>query len=138
MNTISHYMIPLKELGDSRGGMAVVNSQEEIPFGIKRAFYCYHTDQNAERGNHANINSSFVMISLAGSCSVMVDDGSITTDYLLGSPLEALYIGKGLWKTMHRFSSDNILLVLSDCNYDPNEYIRDYEQYVLWTQEGKR
>lgn len=138
MNMKSHYIIPLKELGDSRGGMAVVNSQKEIPFGIKRAFYCYHTDQKAERGNHANINSSFVMISLAGACTVTIDDGLCTTDYLLGSPLEALYIGKGLWKKMHRFSKDSVLLIFSDSNYDPNEYIRDYEQYVLWTKEGKR
>ena len=30
---------------------------------------------------------------------------------------------------MHSFSADNVLLVLSDCHYDAEEYIRDYETF---------
>ena len=125
-----HYLYEIKNLGDERGGLVVVNSGEETPFEIKRIFYIYNTQENIERGNHANIKSSFVMISLAGSCVVEVDDNFVKREYLLDSPTKALFIGNQLWKTMKDFSKDNVLLVFSDNKYDENEYIREYEKYI--------
>ena len=31
---------------------------------------------------------------------------------------------------MYDFSDDSVLLVLSNIAYDPNEYIRDYNEYL--------
>lgn len=126
----THYLYTLKELGDQRGGLIVVNSEAEIPFIIKRVFYNYKTSEDAIRGGHANISSSFVMVSVNGSCVVEVDEGGMTKEYLLDSPEKALFIGKGLWKSMRGFSADNVLLVFSDNPYDANEYIQSYEDYI--------
>jgi UDP-2-acetamido-3-amino-2,3-dideoxy-glucuronate N-acetyltransferase len=35
-----------------------------------------------------------------------------------------------VWASQHEFSPDAVLLVLSSDNYDPNEYIRDYEEFL--------
>lgn len=137
-----HYLFTLKELGDIRGGMIAITGEEDVPFAIKRIFYSYKTGRDEVRGNHANIRSSFVMISVSGSCIVEVDEGNCgsgcRTGYLLDSPEKALFIGKGLWKTMREFSEDNVLLVLSDCAYDPDEYIRDYDDYLKLLNDGKQ
>ena len=125
-----HYLYAIKELGDERGGLAVINSGVETPFNIERVFYNYNTIKNTIRGNHANSKSSFVIISLAGSCLIEIDDGMAKEKYILDSPTKALYIGRGLWKTMKNFSKDNILLILSDCIYDETEYIRNYSEYL--------
>lgn len=130
LNIKTHYQYELKELGDDRGGLIVLNSEAEIPFKIKRVFYNFRTLNDAVRGNHSNIYSSFVMISVNGSCVVEVDDGNQKTSYGLDSPNKALFIEKGLWKTMKDFSDDNVLLVFSDWEYDPNEYISNYDEYI--------
>lgn len=126
----THYLYTLKELGDRRGGLIAVTAEVEIPFPIRRVFYNYRTSNDAVRGNHANIHSSFVMVSLNGSCMVEVDEGDQKTEYFLDNPAKALYIGKGLWKVMRDFSEDNVLMVLSDHEYDENEYIRSYDDYL--------
>lgn len=125
-----HYLYTLKELGDQRGGLIAITAEEDVPFPIKRVFYNFKTTNDAIRGSHANIHSSFVMISLSGSCRVDVDDGRKKTEYLLDNPQKALYIGKGLWKEMWDFTADSVLLILSDHVYDTNEYIRNYEEYL--------
>ncbi len=134
-----HYLYEIKDLGDERGGLVVVNSGEEVPFEVKRIFYIYNTQENINRGNHANIKSSFVMISLAGFCTVEVGENYNKKEYLLDSPTKALFISNGLWKTMKNFSKDNVLLVFSDNKYDENEYIKEYEKYIsiMSKNEGK-
>jgi len=40
-----------------------------------------------------------------------------------------------VWKDMYDFSEDSVLLVLSSEHYDPDEYIRDYEEYIKCINE---
>lgn len=122
-------IINLPNLGDIRGNLCVVEGGKTIPFEIARVFYMFGTDQNSIRGQHANKNSAFVMICLAGSCKVEITDGVRTTVVELDSPLKALYVPKLLWKNMYDFSSDSALLVMSNTHYDGKEYLRDFEEY---------
>lgn len=119
----------LKELGDARGRMCVVETNQHIPFEIKRFFYDFQTRGTESRGNHANIRSQFAFISLAGSCTVDVDDGTHCETFVLDTPTRLLWVDKMTWKVMRDFSPDNVLLVVSDQHYDGNEYIRDYDRF---------
>lgn len=125
-----HYLADLTELGDDRGGLAVIEENKEIPFPIKRVFYEYNTDPTISRGNHANLNSRFGLVSITGSCVVKVSDGYESVEYLLDSPLKLLVIDKMIWKEMKCFSKENILLVLSDQVYDGKEYIRNFDEFL--------
>ena len=124
------YTIRFAQRGDARGKMNVVEGGSSIPFEIKRVFYSYATDKDSVRGQHANRNSEFVMICLAGSCRVRVlDVYKNEKTFLLDSPETGLYVPKMLWKDMLDFSEDCVLLVLSSEHYDAGEYIRDLEEY---------
>ena len=128
----SYYLIDLKQLEDSRGKMCVVECTKDIPFVIKRVFYDFnHKTDSVSRGNHANKHSSFVFICVAGSCSITVDDGQTIDTFCLDSPTKGLFINKMVWKSMTSFSKDCILLVLSDHHYDSNEYINNYNDYLI-------
>ena len=70
----THYLFNLKDLSDKRGGLVVIEGQNNVPIEISRVFYIYATKHKTLRGNHANIHSRFVMISVAGSCVIEVDD----------------------------------------------------------------
>ena len=122
-------LIDFQSYGDSRGFLTVFQKNSNLPFELKRIFYSYQIPSDARRGCHANRNSEFVLVSVAGSCKVLVDDGFNRQVYTLDSPNKGLYCGKMTWKEMYEFSPDNILLVLASTEYDANEYIKDYEQF---------
>lgn len=121
----------LKDFGDERSSMCVIEAEKELPFKIARFFYDFASkDVKSIRGNHANKNSKFAFISLAGQCKVEVDDGSFKEEFILNNPNEILIIDKLVWKKMYEFSSDSILLVISDSHYDKGEYIYDYSNFI--------
>ena len=117
------------DLGDERGKLVVIEGAQAIPFDIKRVFYIYGSDNEVVRGQHANRNSEFVLINVAGSSKVMITDGASREVVELNRPMEGVYIPKMIWKEMYDFSEDSVLLVLSDEPYDAEEYIRDYDEF---------
>lgn len=122
--------LEFSQLGDVRGEMIVAECKKEIPFDIKRIFYMYDTKGDIVRGKHANRNSEFVFINVKGKCTILLDDGFEKKEVVLDKPNVGIYLDKMMWKDMYNFSEDAILLVLSNCVYDTNEYIRDYEEYL--------
>ena len=123
-------LLTFKDLGDERGKLVVVEGGKDIPFEIARAFYIYGSDSTVVRGKHANRNSEFVLVNVAGKSKVMITDGSKKDIVELNKPMEAVYIPKMIWKEMYDFSNDCVLMVISDKLYDVDEYIRDYDAFV--------
>ena len=117
-------ILEFKELGDERGKLVAIEALKDIPFEIKRVFFIYGTDSKSIRGQHANKKSEFVLINLNGSCKVRLYDGSEEYIVELNKPYIGVYIPKMVWKDMYSFSSDAILLSLSNELYDKDEYIR--------------
>jgi len=130
MENRKHYLFELKPFSDEDGFLAVIEEEKQIPFKIKRIFYEYGVKSSSLRGEHANKNSQFCLIAVSGSCNVIVQDGSNKINYYLDEPFKVLYLDKMIWKTMTNFSKDCVLLVLSDCLYDKDEYIREFNEYL--------
>ncbi len=118
------------DLGDERGKLVVIEGAQAIPFDIKRVFYIYDSDSTVVRGQHANRESEFVLINVAGHSKVRITDGKEEFVVSLDKPMMGVYIPKMIWKDMYEFSSDSVLLVLASTHYDGGEYIRDYEEYL--------
>ena len=124
-------MLRFTEKGDERGHLVVVEGGLDIPFEIKRVFYIYGSDPSVIRGKHANRHSEFVLINVAGSSKVRVADSSGNeTVFHLNRPHTGIYLPAMVWKEMYDFSPDSVLLVLSNKCYDPNEYIRDFDEFL--------
>lgn len=123
-------LLDFKDLGDERGRLVVIEGEKDIPFEIKRVFYIYGSDKTVVRGQHANKNSEFVLVNVAGNSKVRVTDGIREHIVELNKPMQAIYIPKLIWKDMYDFSSDSVLLVLANTHYDGNEYIRNYDEYL--------
>lgn len=131
MNTNNFFLFTLPNHNDKRGMMCVGECGKELPFTISRIFYDYNNEVSSEhRGNHANKNSEFVFICLHGKCTIKVNDGFSEEIFVMDDPKKALYTNKMVWKEMYDYSSDSVLLVLSNCKYDPNEYIRDFNEFL--------
>lgn len=124
-------IVEFKEYGDERGNLVVIEgSGIHIPFDIKRVFYMYGSDSDVIRGQHANRDTSFVLINVSGSSKIKIDNGRQQTIVELNKPRMGLYLEPMLWKEMYEFSADSVLLVLADTHYNENEYIRNYDDYL--------
>lgn len=127
---MKHQRIRFEQKGDARGQLVIVESNKDVPFDIKRIFYIYGSDADVVRGQHANRNSEFVLINVSGTSKVKIDDGKNIDIIELNEPHMGVYIPKMLWKEMYDFSSDSVLLVLTNTHYDASEYIRDYNIFI--------
>ncbi len=123
-------VLEFKDLGDERGKLVVIEGNESIPFEIKRVFYIYGSDSSVIRGQHANRESQFVLINVAGTSKVRVTNGKQEEIIELNRPMMGIYIPQMIWKDMYDFSEDSVLLVLASTHYDGSEYIRDYNEYM--------
>ena len=68
-------ILQFADLGDERGKLVVIEGGQAIPFEIKRVFYIYESDSTVVRGQHANRESEFVLINVAGQSKVRITDG---------------------------------------------------------------
>ena len=125
------FLLNFPQRGDERGWLVVAEGNKDVPFDIRRIFYIYGTDSDVVRGQHANRNSEFVLVNVAGSCKVRTRDGRGNDQvFELNRPNMGLFIPRMVWKDMYDFSTDSILLCLTSETYDPHEYIRDYDAFV--------
>jgi len=117
-------------LGDDRGSLVALEGENTVPFEIKRVYYIFGTEQNVARGFHAHHNLKQVAICVTGRCRMILDDGKNREEVWLDSPTKGLLIGDLVWREMHDFSEDCVLLVLASEHYDENDYIRDYDEFL--------
>lgn len=117
--------------GDSRGQLIALEEHKDIPFRIRRVYYMYDTGEGVRRGYHAHKTLEQILICIHGSCWVLLDDGHERKEVPLERPYEGLYVGPGMWREMHDFSPDAVLIVLASEPYDEADYIRDYDEFLV-------
>ncbi|KOS66608.1 dTDP-6-deoxy-3,4-keto-hexulose isomerase [Lysinibacillus contaminans] len=130
MNVKKSSIIETSSLGDERGFLAVLETQSNIPFEIKRVFYIYSTKEDIRRGFHAHHKTRQALVSVAGKCKVHLDNTSRKEEVTLDSPNKILILEPNDWHEMYDFSNDCVLLVLASELYDSKDYIRDYEEFL--------
>lgn len=122
--------------GDDRGMLIALEGMKDIPFEIKRVYYMYDTKKDVHRGFHAHKNLEQILVCVAGSCKVRLDNGKESKVVSLETPYEGLYIAKSMWREMYDFSEDAVLLVLASDYYNEDDYIRDYDEFKKLAESG--
>ncbi|MBO4957812.1 WxcM-like domain-containing protein [Butyricimonas virosa] len=123
-------IINLPKFLDSRGNLSFVEQFEHIPFEIKRTYWIYDVPGGEARGGHAYKENEEFVVALSGSFDVILDDGKGKKTFSLNRSYYGLYIPKGKWREMNNFSTNSLALVLSSTEFDKDDYIFDYEQFI--------
>jgi dTDP-4-dehydrorhamnose 3,5-epimerase-like enzyme len=123
-------LIDFPPLGDDRGSLVALEANKTVPFDIKRVYYIFGTKLGVARGFHAHRALKQVAVCVTGSCRMLLDDGQNKEEVLLDSPTKGLLIEDLVWREMHDFTSDCVLLVLASEHYDEADYIRDYDNFL--------
>lgn len=116
---------------DLRGSLTAGDLPSEgIPFAPQRWFMVYDVPSPQVRGEHAHRACEQFLICVSGQVMASVDDGENRAEVLLDSPTVGLYIPAGIWGSQYRYGGNAVLLVLASLPYDPDDYIRDYDEFL--------
>ena len=130
-------IIELPKFVDPRGNLSFVEENQQIPFKIKRTYWIYDVPGGEERGGHAFRNNEELIIALSGGFNVIVDDGKTKKTFTLNRSYYALYIPKGLWRTINDFSTNSLALEFGSVTFSEEDYIYDYNQFLELKRNGK-
>ena len=122
--------------GDDRGSLCVIEGERDTGFPISRIYYIFGTQPGVSRGFHAHLALRQLAVCVSGSCRMLLDDGHQRRSVVLDRPDQALTIGPMIWREMHDFSPDAVLMVLADRHYEETDYIRDYDAFLALARES--
>lgn len=133
--TANTALISLQVHGDDRGSLIALENGHNLPFDVKRVYYIYGTKAGVSRGFHAHKKLKQLLIAVSGYVTIKCEYGAEVREYALKSPDEGLLIEGLVWREMHDFSSDCVLMVLADDYYNENDYVRDYKEFLKETAQ---
>lgn len=123
-------IIQLPKFLDSRGNLSFVEQRQHVPFDIRRTYWIYDVPGGETRGGHAYRNNEEFIVALSGSLDVTLSDGKHSETFSLNRSYYGLYVPKGYWRQMHNFSTNSLALVLASTDFDADDYIRDYDEFL--------
>lgn len=128
-------IIEIPKIEDSRGNISVVE-KDLIPFEMKRIYYLYDIPSGTERGGHAHKNQKEFLIAVSGSFDVVLDDGFSKYKLTLNKPNIGLLIPTNIWRELENFSSGAVCLVVSSGEFDEEDYIRKYDDFLSFMNKN--
>lgn len=125
-------LVEIPTHGDAEGLLGVLESNNSVPFEIKRVYFIYGVPWGINRGSHGHKNLQQLIIPLSGSFDVVLHDGLAEASFSLDNPRKALLLQPGLWRSLINFSTNAVCLVLANEHYDEADYIRDFDEFIEW------
>lgn len=122
-------LIELPRIFDPRGNLSFIQNGPLTGFDIQRCYWIYDVPGGQERHGHAFHTQSELIVALAGSFDVVLDDGNGPVRYHMARSYYALRVPPMTWRSIDNFSTCSVAMVLSSTTYDPTDYIEDYDLF---------
>jgi UDP-2-acetamido-3-amino-2,3-dideoxy-glucuronate N-acetyltransferase len=130
-------LLRLPSVRDPRGSLVWGQIGSHLPFEPKRLWCIQEVPPGQARGNHGHHTLEELLICVHGTCSVALDDGAEREQVVLDAPDLGLYIPPLIWAMQHQFTPGAVLLVLSSDVYRPDDYVRDYDEFLALAAPGR-
>lgn len=119
--------IPLIE---DDGIICVVQYPDQIPYPIHRAYFIISPVAGLARGQHTHKENRQMLICLKGQVRMTLDDGKRREEMILSSPDKGIMLEPMVWHEMTDMNENTLLAVLASDRYDPEDYIRSYDEFL--------
>ncbi|MBR6805230.1 MAG: WxcM-like domain-containing protein [Bacteroidaceae bacterium] len=119
----------------SKGNLTEVENGKIAGFDTERVFFIYDIPGGASRGGHAHKTLRELIIAASGSFDVYINDGTREKTIHLNRPSQALLLSAGVWEELRNFSSGAVALVLASEHYAPEDYIRNFDEFIEYKQQ---
>ena len=125
------HIIRFPKIGESNlGYISVAEFENNIPFKIKRVYWIYFTPDDVNRGFHAHKKLQQVIVAVSGLIKFNINNNlGEEFEFILDDPSKGLMIPKMYWREIS-FSHNAVLLCIASIEYDENDYIRNYKEFL--------
>ena len=131
-------IIELPKILDKRGNLSFFESNNQIPFNIKRVYWIYDVPGGEKRGSHAFKESHEFIIALSGSFDIVLNDGNKEVKYSLNRSYNGLYVPNLLWRRLENFSTNSLALIVSSISYNEKDYIKYFDEFKTIIDGAKK
>ena len=125
-------LVELHGIATEVGSLVVCQQGSVLDWDPVRTYFLYDVPHDASRGGHAHKELQQLIVAVAGSFEVELNDGSNQRTVLMRSPQTGLKLPPGLWRELKNFSGGAICLVLASHEYEEDDYIRIWEKFFSW------
>jgi acetyltransferase-like isoleucine patch superfamily enzyme/dTDP-4-dehydrorhamnose 3,5-epimerase-like enzyme len=115
---------------DLRGSLVAGEIGRGLPFTPRRYFMVFDVPGEDVRGEHAHRVCHQFLVCVSGTVHVVADDGEHRQEFVLDHKGRGLYLPPMTWGIQYRYSPGSTLLVFASHEYDPADYIRDYDAFL--------
>ena len=116
--------------GQDAGHLVPINVSE-LPFTPKRIFHVSKVQYRFDRGRHAHYDTKQIIMCVSGSVKLTLKDGvGGVVCFNLSQPQTAILVPRMIWDEVDYADSQTTLLVFSDTEYDPEDYIISWDKYI--------
>jgi UDP-2-acetamido-3-amino-2,3-dideoxy-glucuronate N-acetyltransferase len=123
-------LIAVPRIGDMRGNLIAREVGKGLPFRPERFFLILDVPSKEVRGEHAHRQCAQLLVCLRGAVNVVCDDGRHRQEVVLDDPTVGLLLPPMVWGTQFKYTDDAMLMVFASRRYEPEDYIRDYDQFL--------
>lgn len=138
MDNSLYEWITIESHGKNAGDLLMFEEGTNLPFKVEKVLVVKNVPTDAVRGKHAHKTVKEIVVPLQGGCVVDVTDGTRTESVTLDSPGKPLLLPALVWRTLHHFQPDTILLIIADGPYDEADYLRNYDEFLTYLAEQKK
>jgi len=132
MSDRKYQLFTLKNIQAPNFLMTPLELKDYINFDVKRVYFITKPQGPKNTGAHCHIaeeDELFVM--MAGSCTIVVDDGHGLEEIKLEAPIHAIHIPHLVWHHFKDISDDAVLVAITSTNYNSrrSDYCENYEDF---------
>ncbi len=131
-------IVELPKIFDPRGNLSFIQNGPLTGFDIQRCYWIYDVPGGEVRHGHAFKTQTELIVALAGSFDVVLDDGNCPVRHHLSRSYYGLRVPPMTWRSIDNFSTCSVAMVLSSTVYDKNDYIEDYDEFKALVKTAPR
>jgi hypothetical protein len=123
-------VMQLPKIPDVRGNLTYIEGGMHVPFPIRRAYWIYDVPGGEVRGGHAYRTLEEFVIALSGSFDLSITDGTTRRVIPMNRSYYGVYLPRAVWREVTNFSTNAVCLVLASHEFDENDYLRRYDEFL--------
>ena len=111
------------------GELSFFEAEKDLDFEIKRIYYISKVPEGVRRGFHAHKCLKQLLFCPYGRIQLILENKNGREEIELSDPSIGVIIDNYTWREMLWLQKDSVLCVAASEFYDPEDYIRDYDEF---------
>ena len=133
MKKIKNFKI--KTYSNKTGKLIPIYFNKKFPVKVKRVFFLYGK-KNKIRGNHAHKKCSQFFIPILGKFILKIKTPTTEKKMILDHLSKiAVLVPPKYWCSIKFTNKNSILMVICDKNYDFDDYLESYDDYIKYLRK---